>query len=862
MGRTARRTTTGPVVRRAALLLVCSLACASLVGFDWVARRGRLARELESPDPSARGAAVRELAAHPAADVEPWILTALEDDDPQVRADAAWASGRLRLLAAVPTLLVWLASQDEEVRAVAARALGPLEEPTITEALVRAVGDARASVRMAAIEGLEARPLDDAAGALRTSALIAALGDSDASVREAAAGALAVGVSEGAAALFALSSAAGDDAPEVRAAVARSLGALGDQRAGSTLRRLLGDPSADVRTAAALALGRLRYGGATPELAALTLALASAEEREVASAAIAALGQVPGAEAFAALAAAAQRAGSGALATTARAALQERLRWNEAECRAELIEALRLGEPSQVQWITAMLASDLVRGLPEASPALLELMAAGRVPEEQALRALGLTGGDLALGALLVALEDAQRAGAPLDAPLDGLTSYFEIEGADGRASDPLLACLERAREPAERERLIALLGATRSVRSAPLLLRELSRTTSPTTERALLRAIALLPEGAVPTAEIEALERSLRSHHPEVRLAAADAVSAHGDLDSLRRLLGALEREASVDRLAGLRTLADLARRLDPEEATAADVASALCRRVASDDAGLADAAIDALARWNAPRALEALLQARAAGLGETRMARVIGALGRFEAPRARQVLRAIVRDALGDQARGPHGEVLRAAVLAIGEHGDASDGGWLLDHFGALRWPASASASFSLARMARRQVLDAAQSEGLCRLGEQHDPIVRANVAVALASLGARCARLSPDAWLERPHASIVRGAAARWASALGDRGALRRCLDRLPPPSVSRACAEPALGPLTDTLELRALGIDGAALPDAEVALILADGTVALLRTDANANVSLPHAPVGAAMLEAPQNLPLEP
>jgi HEAT repeat protein len=840
------------VFRRAALVLVCSMACASLVGFDWVGRRGRLARELESPDPLARSAAVRELAAHPATEVEPWVLAALEDDDEDVRADAAWTAGRLRLAAAAPTLLGWLASEDDDVRATAARALGAIDDDAITDALVRALGDARASVRMAAIDGLRARPSDDSGS--RAAALIGALADSDAGVREAAASALALAAHDGSA-LFALSSAAGDDAPEVRSAVACSLGALGDTRAGGALRRLLGDPIAAVRSAAALAVGRLRYDGATPELASLTLALASADEREVATAAIAALGQVPGSDAFGALAAAGQRAGSGALASTARASLEERMRWNEAACRAEIVAALEVGEPSQVQWITAMLASGLVRGLEDASPPLIELMGAGRVPEEQALGALGFAGGDAALRTLLVSLEDAQRAGLSMDAPLDGLTAYFEIEGADGRATDPLMSLLERTTESTDRERVLTLLGATRSARSAPLLIRELAVTSDPTIARALLAAIAMVPTGALTGDDARGLESSLRSRHPAVRLAAADAIAAHGDGDTLRRLLDALAHEVGLDRIACMRTLAVLARRLGPDDASGAAIATALARRISSEDAGLADAAIDALARWGAPPALDALLALRSEDVGETRMARIVAALGRFEAERARDTLREILR---GEPTR----EVLRTALLAIGEHGDLSDAIELLGRWNALTWPTTASASFALARMARRGVLDATLAERLCALGEQHDPVVRANVAVAMASLGERCAQLDPAAWMERPHAPIVRSAAARWATATGDVAATRRCLDRLPPPSVGRACADPTLAPLTDTVELRAVAFDGRALPDTEVALILADGSVALLRTDANANVFLARAPLGDATLEAPQNLPLEP
>ncbi len=833
-------------------MLLCSLACGSLTAFDWVGRRGRLERELHSPDAEARSAAVRELAAHPASEVEAWVLAALDDVDEGVRADAAWAAGRLRLVAAAPMLLGWLASEDEYVRASAARALGPIPEPDITDALVRALGDARASVRMAAIDALRMRPADGSVSTERTRGWITALADSDASVREAAAEALALGADEGGPVLFALTAAAGDDAPEVRAAVARSLGALSDTRAGPTLRRLLGDPIAEVRVEAALAIGRVRYDGATPELAALTTALASSEEREVASAAIAALGRVPGADAFSALASAGERAGSGALASMAEAALRERLRSSGDACHEEILEVLRAGEVGQAQWVVALLAVGVLRGLPEASAPIVERMTSGHVPREQALRALGYTAGDVALRSLLVALDDAQRGGTSLDAPLAGLSTYFDVEGADGRAADPLLACLERASEPADRERVLALLAATRSARSAELLLRELDVATFSSVRRALLTALAAVPLGTLgPTAIASVLPR-LRSHAPQERRAAADVIAAHGDRAALDALLEAFAEEASIDRVLLARTIATLARRIAPDDAS---VASALARRIDSPDAPLADGSIDALARLGSTVALDALLEARRRGVDAQRDATITLALGRFDQPAALEALRALL-------ASDPPRAVLAAAAATVGERGDVSDAALILDRFESLPWPASASASFSLARMARRGVLDASIAERLCALGARHDPIVRANVAVAMAAIGARCPDIEPAAWLDRPHAPIVRSAAARWAMAIGDELALRRCIDRLPPPSVVHACTEPALSPLSATLELRAVDADGSGLPATDVALILADGSVALLRTDANANLFLASAPAGDAILEAPQNLPLEP
>ena len=872
-------------------LLLSGLAL-TLCGFDWGGRLGRLRSDLSNPDTEVRASAVRELRAHPAGDVADLVLAALEDVELRVRLDAALTAGRLRLEPAVPILSTWLESDDDEVRAVAAEALGLLDasrgpesrmHPEIGVALVRSLSDPRASVRSAAIAALALRHRDPGAA----SAVVRALDDPDGSVRAAAAQALSElgsealedGRAPGANIVVALSSHASDEASEVRVAIAASLGALGDARGATALRRLLGDPLAEVRLVAALGLGRLRIDDAATELAALSRATSSGEEREVAQAAVAALGRLRGEASFLALADAGASASS-EIASTATAALEERLRLEPEPTRALLVATLQSPEAPRATWVVAMLARGAVRGLPDAAAPIAGLAAGGRAAPEVALLALGHAGGDAALRYLLVALEDAQREGTSLDGALLGLTAYFDLEGPDGRATEPLLAALQRSLsedegrdEETDRARLVTLLGRTASSRSASVLLRVLATDGDPRVLRESLVALSLLDLSLLDGDQLRALgveaipeiERALRHRVAQVRMAAARALGALGDRPALDRALIDLTDEPRLDRGAILSGVAHLCRRLALTEDDARRIAHTLGQRLLDEDPTLADLALDALASWGSAAALDEILGALDHA-DASRIPTLLSALGRFADPRAHARLESEVRARLAPESREI--EALRAAVLVLGEHGTAADAQLLFTHWEHLSWPASAAASFSLARLARRGELSSTEAPLFvplfCALGASHDPIVRANVAVSLAALGGTCDAISPERWMERPHAPVVRAAAARWLTAIdpdAERG-MARCLDDLPPPSVHAACSAPALRGLLDTpLEITA-SAGGALARDREVALVLGDGSIALARTDANAHFALPHAPEGALWLEEPSSLPLEP
>jgi len=138
------------------------------------------------------------------------LLTALQDEEAEIRAEAAYALGNLESLDAVAPLVVVLSDEDANVRSEAAWALGMIESVDAVPALAAAVGDANEDVReqvawaLGMIESAEA--VDALSDMLRN--------DSSADVREQAAWALGMIADE--AALDALLDAFTDEDTDVR----------------------------------------------------------------------------------------------------------------------------------------------------------------------------------------------------------------------------------------------------------------------------------------------------------------------------------------------------------------------------------------------------------------------------------------------------------------------------------------------------------------------------------------------------------------------------------------------------------------------------------------------------------------------
>jgi hypothetical protein len=312
-------------------------------------------------------------------------------------------------------------------------------------------------------------------------------------------------------------------------------------------------------------------------------------------------------------------------------------------------------------------------------------------------------------------------------------------------------------------------------------------------------------------------------------------------------------------DRLGQLRR----ANRLEAQLATKAR--GAIVRYIQSDDRFVSARALAALAAWG--DAAAARIVAPLIDMPST--ARAIAAtyaLASFDLPDVRTLLRLRLRSSSATAT---------AAATALGELGSGRDAARLVraaEKSG--RWPMPASALYGVVRLARRGVLEKAElQQALCRAGVSKDPYLRANLAVAMAYLGAGACADGPDPleWLGPRHTSVVRAAAARWAywaAASGElpsekvQKALLTCYVSDPEPLVAAACLLPQLPRDNQTINVTAYAADRQTpLRFRAVALRQADGSVFLGYTDLNGQLPVRSAPQGALLLEDPFVMPLE-
>jgi HEAT repeat protein len=136
--------------------------------------------------PSPGEEAAMALASFGAAAVDP-LVNALQDANPSVRRNAAWAIGEIRSGLsvdrghAIPLLFAALADDDPWVRRAAAFSLGEIREDSAAAALIGRLGDEAAGVREMAARALGEMK---APGALRP--LAVAVNDQDKQVSRAA----------------------------------------------------------------------------------------------------------------------------------------------------------------------------------------------------------------------------------------------------------------------------------------------------------------------------------------------------------------------------------------------------------------------------------------------------------------------------------------------------------------------------------------------------------------------------------------------------------------------------------------------------------------------------------------------------
>ncbi|MGF1465661.1 MAG: HEAT repeat domain-containing protein [Sandaracinaceae bacterium] len=840
------------------VLAVLSLACALVLsmGFEWEGRLDRLRRELTTADPAQRREVVERLAHYPAAEVRDALLSALTDRDPGVRAAAAEAAGRVRLVEAVPRLLDWLDDPDADVRAAAAQALGRIGERQALPNLVRVLGDANAGVRRAGVAALAQLGGDDV-----VVPLLGRLDDVDAQVRVDAATVL--GRLHHPRAVVPLVGQARDDAPEVRSAVYLALGELGDARAVPALVQGTQDTAPEARLAAVSALGRV----GSPEAVRPLLGLLTDPDPRLPTAVTSALGQIPGPAARDALVDALTE---GRTLRPATRTLEERAR-----------RLARLGHDEELDGLVRALAASLedgasasrisviattltaiasVHGIAPAAPQLLATLEELEEPPRALLLALGASGAPEVLVPLLERLrsEDRELRASVLAA----LDAYFHRAPPDGRAADPLLAILGEVR-PEERARVVGLLGQV-GARRALGTLRALLRHPDGELRLAAVQAIGEIgdPEGG------PALFELLSDRIPRLRFEAARALGAAGTGAVVDAFLDRLEQRQPIDRHAVLAGLAVALPAAELEGPRRERVWSVLLDLAQGRDGGLAARALDTIGAW-APDGAAARLAPLLRGAPARPTSEVVAVLAQLPQDEA--------RSALGPLLDADAGVLLNTqAAWALGEVGGPEEAEALLRRAPSLRWPASAAAAFGLARLAARGALTSAAADELCRLGGgSPDPFVRANVAIALARLGAGpCDAGGPDPrrWLEPRHSTVVRAAAARWLAVAADAGAiaaptvqatLEACAEDLLSPAVATVCGSPAFPDGEEVADIYAYAPDGETLWRRRlVALRLADGTVWLGHTDANGHLRLRSVPAGPLLLEDPTATPLEP
>jgi HEAT repeat protein/beta-lactamase regulating signal transducer with metallopeptidase domain len=175
---------------------------------------------------------------------------ALDDNDPEVRANAMWALSMSGGKISEDALITALRDPNAHVRSQAAWGLGLHGDKKAVEPLISALKDTQPHVRSQAAWALGLKGDNRA-----VEPLITALKDEQAHVRSQAAWAL--GLKGDSRAVEPLMAALKDEQAQVKSMAAWALGLKGDARAVDSLKALLKDPSDYVRRQATWALGML-----------------------------------------------------------------------------------------------------------------------------------------------------------------------------------------------------------------------------------------------------------------------------------------------------------------------------------------------------------------------------------------------------------------------------------------------------------------------------------------------------------------------------------------------------------------------------------------------------------------------------
>jgi len=668
-------------------------------GFAWSGRIEADGAPIKdhNADPAQQRAAVSALRAYDPTLTQPYILIALDDDDDEVRLEAARVAGQGRMVAAVERLVTWLSDPDKVVRRVATDALGAIGDEASTKALIRTLGDLDGDVRLGAVQALA--KIGQRGDHSVVVPLISRVSDDKTEVRRAAVEGLKVIGDRRA--VVAMVSAFGDPNLEVRKVAVGGVGKLGDRAAIPALIRVIGDPQPELRNLAIASLGDLGAAEAVDDLIAVL-----GRGGDASASAAYALGQV---------AAAGDREATPVAVRALVAALAD------PAGRPAVLEALRRAGPTAVPSLVDHLdgrlpgdpasAVDLLAdfGDARATNALIAELDRGRMGVARVVAALARTGDPRALVpvlGLIAAPDPAIRIAA--------MTATGPLLGHDLRAADALI---ERLGDDEESVRVLAAdylaqIGATTAV---PALI---GLTGAPRSAR--LRHAAIDALGAIGDAKAgPALITALGDPDPILARAAADALAYLGD-PATERALAAAARKDDATRPFVIRAWgAALRDRAVPgARATLEDLAT----RAAPSTALAAIGALAAMGDRGARPTL-ALLVAGASAERQRAAAWALGELADDQPPPA-AVATALV-DALGSK----DDRVSSAAAWALGQQPVPSADAPLRRLALHGGWASTINATAALARAGGP---DAAAD--LVVLTAHRSPLVRANAAWAL--------------------------------------------------------------------------------------------------------------------------------
>jgi len=633
-----------------------------------------------------------------------------------------------------------------------------------------------------------------------------------------------------------------DSSPDVREAVARALGDLGDPRASSALVLVLRDQNNDVRRDALAALGRMKAADAVDAIA----PFATDRTPALRLAGLGALGRIASADAVRVLV---QALGTGddAAGSLDRTAVRDALVMAGPAAIAPL-HALMAGSPSTAAATSAAWVLGELKTTAEA-PAIVTAMRRGAVPTAAALHALSGAGTAAEVPIVLEFVADPSPIvrGEALGAAM----ALLDPNHPDGRAVEPLAAALRDARPSArERARMAALLGRTGAPRAAPLLV-ELVHAHDPALRLAAIDALGTLGASSASTADVALLE-ALGSPEGTVRLHAAVALSEAGGATARDALLAKLDGGDEVDRAAVLTALGGVLARA-PSEAAVVRLAGALELAAGPERDGI----VEALGRAPLASAVKAL--AAVGKRDEPTDRRAAASL--LAAHPADGAALATARALLEDADAG----VRAQAAWTLGTIGDASDVPRLAALARSQDVDAAPDAVAAIGRIAGRgRAVDVA-ARTLCPLLADPRPYPRANALAGLALAGVRCegGGAAERRMLSEDPSEDVRAAAALLltrAPSADDARALERCARSDPSGTVAARCRSRTPLPSRTHPALVYVVAETATQPHpgAPYAMLLADGLIHAGTTDRRGAVFDPVAPEGDVSLRRPSAL----